>query len=323
MEEKDKIKLNIDQQINNLKEKNIKFEKYTEEDARKFLTYNNYFFKLKSYAHNYVKYSKTTMQDKYINLDFAYIVELSILDMYLRKWIVSACLDIEHVLKTRLMNDITHNEKEDGYQIVQNYIAQQGYAVLANMYGNIDKAATSELAKKMKEHEEKIPVWSFIELLSFGKFIELYELYYLTYGGKSYSSYLGSLKFLRNAAAHNICLLNSLRRPYNVKIKKNMDIMDCLSKTKTFKTSYKSKMENPVVHDFVVLLFVYWDILNTAANRHMRERGFAELKNLFLVKMVRNKDFFAKNDVLVEDYQFICEVITYLENSRNKTVLKK
>ena len=46
MDEKDKRKLNIDEQIDDLKEKNIKFELYPEEEARKFLTYNNYYFKV-------------------------------------------------------------------------------------------------------------------------------------------------------------------------------------------------------------------------------------------------------------------------------------
>ena len=82
-------------------------------------------------------------------------------------------------------------------------------------------------------------------------------------------------------------------------------------------------MENPVSLDLVVLLFVYWDILNTNDNRNMRSKGFADLKDLFFNKMKRNEDFFMKNDVLVEDYKFICQVIEYLENCRNKQVLKK
>lgn len=321
MDEKDKRKLNIDEQIDDLKEKNIKFELYPEEEARKFLTYNNYYFKVKSYAHNYPKYSKVTWQHRYLNLDFAYIVELSVIDTHLRKWIVGACLDLEHVLKTRLINDIANNDEEDGFNIVRKYLESVGYSVLSDLYSHIDKAATSELIKKFKKDEERIPVWSFVETLPFGKFIELYSLYYGIYGGKSYISYLGSIKFLRNAAAHNTCLLNSLRKPYGVKINKNMDIMDRLSKAKKFKTSYKTKMENPVVHDFVVLLFVYWDILQSPSNRRMREKGFADLKELFYVRMKRNKEYFVKNDVLVENYSFICSIIEYLEN--HNQVLRK
>ena len=39
--------------------------------------------------------------------------------MYLRRLIVGLCLDIEHLLKTRLMRDITNNDLEDGYEIVK------------------------------------------------------------------------------------------------------------------------------------------------------------------------------------------------------------
>ena len=40
----DKIKLSYEQQIEDLKQKNVKFELYSEEDAIKFLQYNNYYF---------------------------------------------------------------------------------------------------------------------------------------------------------------------------------------------------------------------------------------------------------------------------------------
>lgn len=319
----DKRKLSYEQQIEDLKEKNVKFEMYTEEEARKFLQYNNYYFKLKSYARNYTKYSKVELSNKYINLDFACLIELSTLDMYLRRLIVGLCLDVEHLLKTRLMRDITNNDLEDGYEIVKRY-NDIDYSVMVGIKANKDKSATSDLIKNFDENDN-IPVWSFIETLSFGHFIELYELYYGVYGGHSYSSYLGSIKFLRNAAAHNSCLLNSMRKPYSIKIKKNKDIMDALAKSNKFSTSYKKKMENPVVHDFVVLLFVYYDILNTPANRNMRDKGMQQVKELFLKTMLKNDNanMFKKNDVLVENYHFICEVIAYLENSRNKPVLKK
>ena len=77
-----KIKLSIDEQVEDLKEKGVTFNIINEEEAKKFLRYNNYYFKLKSYAGNYTMNPKN---DKYVNLDFAYLVELSKIDMYLRK----------------------------------------------------------------------------------------------------------------------------------------------------------------------------------------------------------------------------------------------
>ena len=54
MEEKnDKLKLTVEEQVKDMMSKNIQFELYSIDDAKKFLKYNNYYFKLKSYARNY------------------------------------------------------------------------------------------------------------------------------------------------------------------------------------------------------------------------------------------------------------------------------
>ena len=317
-----KRKLSIDEQIEDLKSKNVKFEIYTVEEAKKYLYYNNYYFKVKSYARDFSQYSCVEKNNQYINLDFAYLVELSELDMYFRRLIVRLSLEIEHVIKVRFMKDIINNPNEDGYNIVKKYV-DSDYSVLLELYSHNDKSATKGLIEKIKANEDEIPIWKFIEVISFGRFIELYNLYYGIYGGHSYSSYLGNVKFLRNAAAHNNCLLNSLRKPYSIKICKCKDIMDTLAKSKKFETSYKDKMENKIIHDFVVLLFVYYDLMSTPRNRDMRDRGMNDVRKLFFETMIRNKEYFIKNNVLVSDYKFICKVIEYLENCRNNPVLRK
>lgn len=50
-----KIKFTIDQQVDHMKKQNIGFGIYSEERARDFLTYSNYYFKVKSFAKNYKK----------------------------------------------------------------------------------------------------------------------------------------------------------------------------------------------------------------------------------------------------------------------------
>lgn len=315
-----KKKLTVDEQIIDLKKKGVKFSIKTEDEAKVFLRYNNFYFKLKTYAQNYEQYQKPELKGQYINLDFAYLVELSKLDMHFRKLIVKMCLDIEHFLKARLMYDVSNNGAEDGYNIVSEFLDGH-YDILSNLYRDADKSATADLVYKFKENESEIPIWKIIETLSFGKFIELYNLYYGTYGGKNYSSFLGSIKFLRNAAAHNTCLLNSIRRPYKAKINKTKDIMDILSKIKGIPTSYKIKMQNPVIHDFVVMLFVYNDILNYPANRELRKDGMDEVNKLFKETFVRNREWFAKNEVLKENYEFICLILKHLENLRNGRVI--
>ncbi len=320
-------KLSLDEQIEYLKEKGVKFNLTTEEDAKSFLRYNNYYFRLKSYAQNYDMYRNGPNAGKYVNLEFAYIQELSSLDMYLRKIIVHMCLDIEHFLKTRFIYDITSNPSEDGFQIVHDYVCNN-YTALEQIYSN-DSGATGDLIRKIHESDGNVPVWKLLEVLSFGRFIELYTIYYQTYGAskrKNYIPYLGAIKYLRNAAAHNTCLLNSIRKPYSRKIKKTMKIMDRLSSIKTLTTSDKtSKMENPVIHDFVVLLFVYNDILNYPANRDFRKRGMDDLLEFLNNTVLRNnnKDWFKSNASLRETYIFIKKIVDYIISQRTKDLKLK
>ena len=81
-------KLTIAEQIQDMHTKGISFNYNNEKEVSDFLSHNNYYFKLKSYGKNYDKYHATEKKGKYINLDFAYLQELSTLDMYLRKVII-------------------------------------------------------------------------------------------------------------------------------------------------------------------------------------------------------------------------------------------
>ena len=118
-----KKKLTVEEQVEYMKnESGIKFNIISEDKALDFLTNNNYYFKLKSYSKNYEKYIKGDNAGKYINLEFAYLVELSKIDMYFRRIILKMTLDIEHFLKTQLLRDFHNNEHEDGYSIVDEFL---------------------------------------------------------------------------------------------------------------------------------------------------------------------------------------------------------
>ena len=78
--------------------------------------------KLASYRENYPKYLTGSKIGQYINLDFAYLRELSTIDMHLRYLIIQMCLDLEHALKVSLIAHIESNPKEDGYELVRKFI---------------------------------------------------------------------------------------------------------------------------------------------------------------------------------------------------------
>ncbi len=68
-----------DELISHMKIKGIKFD-IVKEEAKIFLQNNNYYMKLASYRANY---DKRKSNGEYINLDFAYLRELSTIDMHL------------------------------------------------------------------------------------------------------------------------------------------------------------------------------------------------------------------------------------------------
>ena len=256
-----KRKLTVKEQVRHMRDVNgVKFTIVNESQAEAFLTNNTYYFKIKSYAKNYEKYSMTENKNKYINLEFAYLQELSTLDMHLRKFIIKITLDIEHFLKTKLLRDISDNEDEDGYTIVEKYLHEYDHVNL-----NIQEKADSYCFDLSSSYKGKYAVWNIVELLSFGDFIWLYIMYYDLYPSEdNLKNCLFPVKSLRNAAAHNNCLLNSLRKPYSKEIKKNKKVNLFVSRIPGISPEErKNKMSNPFIHDFIVTLYVFNSVVSS------------------------------------------------------------
>ena len=113
-------KFSVDEQIEHMKSKGIKFNIVNEEEARRYLRDNTYYFKIKSYAKMFERYRIGEKKGQYVDLEFAYLKELAIVDMHLRHFILKASVDVEHAIKVQFMEDF-NNSKSDGYDIVEEY----------------------------------------------------------------------------------------------------------------------------------------------------------------------------------------------------------
>ena len=216
-------------------------------------------------------------------------------------------LDIEHFLKTQLMKDFQANDREDGYSIVEDF-----YTSNPNIKRNITIMGTNSASTDLVKKFERRPfaIWNIIEVLGFSDFTKLYRLYYNKYPNRnSMQNCLWSVRILRNAAAHNSCLLNSLKIPYNYNSSANSIVNQYISRIKGIgRVSRNNKMQNPIMHDFVVTLYVFNHIITSTI---IKKDTMDELRELMDNTITKNKIYFKKNTMLKSHYEFAKKIIDY------------
>lgn len=316
-----KPKLTSSQLIQKMKtDKGITFNLVSEAKALKYLFNENNYLRTASYRKNYQKYLNGQNKGKYINLDFGYLKELAEIDSLLRTKLSKACFDLEHDLKIRLLQDSETNQKEDGYKIVENFLKANPYIV-----GKLEASCTSPFTTNLlnkyftvalvynnqkKRNEYKItafndcPVWVFLELITFGDFIKFYEFYYKVMHIKMpiNISILKMLKNLRNACAHNNCLIADLQIGTTFV---PVELGTFVSNIQTIsKKQRQKKMSCLPVLEFVSVVYS----LNRVASKSALTKHKRELKKLFEKRMLKHKDYFIDNDIIKSNYEFVLKV---------------
>lgn len=287
--------------IEHMENKGIAFEITNKADAKKFLETNNYYMKLAAYRNNYEKHMTGKNKGKYINLEFAYLQELSRIDMELRYLILHMCLDIEHALKVKLLNSIENNENEDGYNIVEKLKER-----VPKMLSRIKQHDGSLYCKDIiQAYNDQYPVWVLVEVISFGDFTHLCALYEELYDEVIVNNkYLNSVRDIRNAAAHSNCLINKLKEKNN---KPEGEVINYVKNIATIgKGARDSKLSVKFLYDFVVLLAVYDEIIPEGK---LRDKRLTELNDLISVRCLRNKDYFVKNEIIKSAYSFVKKIV--------------
>ena len=307
----DQPKLSIDAQIAHLSEiHGVSFDIKGVDAAKIFLTKNNYYHKIKAYSNNFSTYQRNDhpLFGKFCNLDFEYLVELSVLDMYLRRIIITMSLDIEHFLKVKLINDITCDDSEDAYSIVNQYITA---CISETKRKEISEKLNNYYYNRYNQHSlNEIPAWELVEILSFGDFITFYELYYSFHPTRdSMVNNLKPAQWLRNAAAHNNCIINDLNVPEKSTFQINKTINTFVSKIDGISsTTREKKLSNESIHDFVVMLYVYNKVVTSPK---VKEKAMAKLKEFVDGRMVLNKHYFNKNGLLHSSYNFFKKIVDF------------
>ena len=306
-----KVILSINQLIEHMKEKGIRFKEISEEDAKEYLLHNNYYMKLASYRSNYEKCVSGKRIGQYKDLDFAYLKELSILDMHLRYIIIEMCLDIEHAIKVKIIESVTNNLEEDGYNIVQKFIARdKDFGILKRIKSHKSGEYCKDLIEKYYPY---FPVWVFVELISFGELIYFAVYYEEEYGVQIVNNkYMNIIRDLRNAAAHSNCVLNKMTERIDNTKQVSSEIVNFVRKMPDIsKQSCSNNLRYKFSNSFITLLFVY----DTMMSAKSKQKRYGQIKEFLDNRAVKNQHYFKSNTKIVGVYKFYKKVIDNLEKN--------
>ena len=303
-------------------EKGIQFKLIDEQAALDYLSNRNNYLRTASYRKNYDKHTTGINAGKYIDLEFAYLIELSRIDMYLRDILLKMCIDIEHALKVKLISDIENNSFEDGYTVVDGFLAQNS-DVLNSIAGKSESIFTGNLIEKyfnlcyVFDQRRKVntqvlsvdcPAWVLVEILAFNDFLHFLDFYCKIYPGRITfdRKNLNVVRSLRNACAHNNCLLFSMRpgdtRP-------NHTVTQFVSKIPNIgHEERKNKLSCRPLFEIVVLLMEYTKLVS----QNIQSEGIAVLKNFLNGRLMEHYDYFSRNQVISTSFNFLQKIVDNL-----------
>ncbi|SUP44187.1 Abi family protein [Veillonella criceti] len=271
------------EQIKHCEAKGIQFNDISKNKAIHYLESNNNYFKLRSFRKNF---TKDLHQDKYINLDFADLIDLAIIDNRLRKILLEMSLNLEHFSKVHLLKILQEN-KFDAYEIISDYFAQLSPDNLQRLKSDLNKNKGSVYCgnlynKYMVNNPIHCPVWVFIEIISFGQYLHFYNFCASQTNSKELKlrMYLmRTVKDLRNACAHNNCIINDLRAKLPPSLRPNLEIINALSKIGLSKGIRRKHLYRAPFYQIITTFYAHNLIVSSTGVHNKICNDLTEFKN--------------------------------------------
>lgn len=316
--------MKISELVPYLKEKNIKFNICMEEEATKYLKENNNYYNVTAYKNNFPRHKFGPLAGKYIDLDFAYLKDLAIIDYRIRLLLFKMIIDIEHYLKIRILNTIEKIPEENGYNIVNLYLEKDynDSKFPKKVHESIRRKVSNEYYQKIfskydinkNSKIENIPIWEFLEIITFGELVNFFEFYtqHYTLEDKKYIFILREINKLRNAVAHNSCVLSELDKKDNHH-KADILITNYLKKCGIGKGSRNNKLSNSRIRQITYTLYMFNVIVSSEG---IKDNVRHDITKLFYKRINLNKQYYTNNELLTSIYLFFDKIIkkNYKEN---------
>ena len=315
--------MNIDDMIISLKTKNIKFNYINEDEVKNYLMFNNSYYNVLSYEGNFERYYiNGVFVDRYIDLDFAYLKDMSIIDLRVRFLLLDMILDIEHYLKLRILNMMYAIDQEDGYRVVNLYL-EKDYNNEKRLHSSIRKKAFNSYYRKMffdidmddDKKLEDIPIWDFLEIATMGELVDFYDFFTREYNLKEENKYIYILKEivkLRNAAGHNTNVLTDLGESDKPQ-RFSVEIIDYLDRCRIRPRARNKKMSNSRIRQITYTLYMFNKIVTSEG---VKKKINKKINYLFYKRIPKNKDYYKNNDLLKSIYYYFDKIIRIDYNSK-------
>lgn len=298
-----KQKLSVEAQVSYLAEKGVRFKIIDASEAVHLLrTYSN-FFRLTAYRKNYPKHPGGPQAGQYIQLEFAYLVDLAEIDTALRYLIVGMALDIEHYTKMAILHWVDACD-EDGYQIVTDFVESRDPHQRALLHSEIARNRSNTYCGDMLDrYEDALPVWVFVELVPFGRLVWFYQFCAERFQDKEAARrtyMLLDCKTLRNACAHNSLLLNDLTKKDAQMT--DREVIYALQQIPGLpKTFRKARLKNERMRQLTTLLYIYYTMVRHPGMRWQT----AQALHVWIGRAMQHREYYERNKLIRDDLDFL------------------
>lgn len=305
--------LTVDEQIEHMRSQGISFDYMSEDEARRFLTECSNYFRLRAYRSCFDRIVGGPRDGNYINLDFAMLRDLSSVDTRLRYEMLQVCIEVEHFSKVTLIKRMMDNG-DDPYEVIQDYLNnvpdQKGGG--ASVIRGIERGLNGPYLHDLVESRENrdYPVWAFVELITFGRFNDLWGWYAAKYSDDAMIKrfyMLRGIQGLRNACAHNNCIINDMKYHPGGEAPGRQTrglVKQAVSQLGIGESRRRKKLGNPRLSQITTALFVHSKVVSPG----MKDDRTVSLHAL-TERMNRNISYYEKNDLVTSGFGYLQQLI--------------
>lgn len=292
----------IMQRIDYLKSQNIKFNIINEEQALRIMCSEFPLSKIEDMSSLFEKYRTTEKKNTFVNLEFAHLYYLALIDEGLSDILMRICLELESKLKTILINDVYKLKVADKF--LYEYISSD-YAFLSRDY-------SEEINDFIKFHDDYSDLYTFdrfLNMLPLGAIERIIHSFYDKYSEdlqeKSllhYEKSLNSIRHIRNCVAHNGAVLSQVNI---VRGDQNSKISAYLKRRGVGARTLSTNLSKTVIFDIVNILHLYCVI---QSNEKIKKNS-EELNKFIKDIRKRYRKYFIDNEPLISIYRFLKNII--------------